>query len=237
MYFLGCRSGSSPRCARCITLTGFSISLGRIFGSDWTNANVAKLLRFDAGQYFVSARPLIWRPAGDERELPAEEIGAAPFFRSHSHVQARHNRVRACLRLRRQRCAAHRRTRRNPRAQRNERRRCAHRYRARYPFERQPRGIGTPAAKDVTRDAHARRSRSYSVCVPRSQNRSLAVWRRLLPSANGSERSILGPEGRLGVCRCPLHCCGHIAFHQTEAYVRIMPPYVPWHILCSVGFR
>ena len=34
-------------------------TLGRIFGSDWTIANVAKLLRFNAGQDFVRAGPLI----------------------------------------------------------------------------------------------------------------------------------------------------------------------------------
>jgi hypothetical protein len=33
-------------------------TLGRIFGSDWTIANVAKLLRFNAGQDFVRAGPL-----------------------------------------------------------------------------------------------------------------------------------------------------------------------------------
>jgi hypothetical protein len=32
--------------------------LGRIFGSDWTIANVAKLLRFNAAQDFVRAGPL-----------------------------------------------------------------------------------------------------------------------------------------------------------------------------------
>jgi len=31
---------------------------GRIFGSDWTIANVAKLLRFNAGQDFVRTGPL-----------------------------------------------------------------------------------------------------------------------------------------------------------------------------------
>jgi hypothetical protein len=31
---------------------------GRIFGTDWTIANVAKLLRFNAGQDFVRAGPL-----------------------------------------------------------------------------------------------------------------------------------------------------------------------------------
>jgi hypothetical protein len=34
-------------------------TLGRIFGSDWTIANVAKLLRFNAGQDFVRAGPLL----------------------------------------------------------------------------------------------------------------------------------------------------------------------------------
>jgi hypothetical protein len=34
-------------------------TLGRIFGSDWTIANVAKLLRFHAGQDFVRAGPLV----------------------------------------------------------------------------------------------------------------------------------------------------------------------------------
>src|ERR1022692_3168665 len=34
-------------------------TLGRIFGSDWTIANVAKLLRFNAGQDFVRTGPLI----------------------------------------------------------------------------------------------------------------------------------------------------------------------------------
>jgi hypothetical protein len=34
-------------------------ALGRIFGSDWTIANVAKLLRFNAGQDFIRAGPLI----------------------------------------------------------------------------------------------------------------------------------------------------------------------------------
>jgi hypothetical protein len=34
-------------------------TLGRVFGSDWTIANVAKLLRFNAGQDFVRAGPLI----------------------------------------------------------------------------------------------------------------------------------------------------------------------------------
>lgn len=34
-------------------------ALGRIFGSDWTIANVAKLLRFNAGQDFVRAGPLV----------------------------------------------------------------------------------------------------------------------------------------------------------------------------------
>jgi hypothetical protein len=34
-------------------------ALGRIFGSDWTIANIAKLLRFNAGQDFVRAGPLI----------------------------------------------------------------------------------------------------------------------------------------------------------------------------------
>src|SRR5271165_4927976 len=33
-------------------------AIGRIFGSDWTIANVAKLLRFNAGQDFVRAGPL-----------------------------------------------------------------------------------------------------------------------------------------------------------------------------------
>ena len=33
-------------------------TLGRIFGSDWTIANVAKLLHFNAGQDFVRAGPL-----------------------------------------------------------------------------------------------------------------------------------------------------------------------------------
>jgi hypothetical protein len=33
-------------------------TLGRIFGSDWTIANVAKLLRFNAGQDFVRTGPL-----------------------------------------------------------------------------------------------------------------------------------------------------------------------------------
>jgi hypothetical protein len=33
-------------------------TLGRIFGSDWTIANVAKLLRFNASQDFVRAGPL-----------------------------------------------------------------------------------------------------------------------------------------------------------------------------------
>jgi hypothetical protein len=32
---------------------------GRIFGSDWTIANIAKLLRFNAGQDFIRAGPLI----------------------------------------------------------------------------------------------------------------------------------------------------------------------------------
>jgi hypothetical protein len=34
-------------------------TVGRIFGSDWTIANVAKLLRFNAGQDFLRADPLI----------------------------------------------------------------------------------------------------------------------------------------------------------------------------------
>jgi len=34
-------------------------TVGRIFGSDWTIANVAKLLRFNAGQDFLRAGPLI----------------------------------------------------------------------------------------------------------------------------------------------------------------------------------
>jgi hypothetical protein len=34
------------------------LTLGRIFGSDWTIANVAKLLRFNASQDFVRAGPL-----------------------------------------------------------------------------------------------------------------------------------------------------------------------------------
>ncbi|MGA2738034.1 MAG: hypothetical protein ABSG65_11350 [Bryobacteraceae bacterium] len=34
-------------------------TLGRIFGSDWTIANVAKLLRFNAGQDFVRTGPLL----------------------------------------------------------------------------------------------------------------------------------------------------------------------------------
>jgi len=33
-------------------------TLGRIFGSDWTIANVAKLLRFNAGQDMLRAGPL-----------------------------------------------------------------------------------------------------------------------------------------------------------------------------------
>jgi hypothetical protein len=33
-------------------------ALGRIFGSDWTIGNVAKLLRFNAGQDFVRTGPL-----------------------------------------------------------------------------------------------------------------------------------------------------------------------------------
>lgn len=33
-------------------------TLGRIFGSDWTIANVAKLLRFNAGQGMLRAGPL-----------------------------------------------------------------------------------------------------------------------------------------------------------------------------------
>jgi hypothetical protein len=40
-------------------------TLGRTFGSDWTIANVAKLLRFNAGQDFVRAGPLI----GGQREI------------------------------------------------------------------------------------------------------------------------------------------------------------------------
>jgi|SRR5450755_5058316 hypothetical protein len=40
-------------------------TLGRIFGSDWTIANVAKLLRFNAGQDFVRAGPL----TGSLREI------------------------------------------------------------------------------------------------------------------------------------------------------------------------
>jgi hypothetical protein len=32
---------------------------GRVFGSDWTIANVAKLLRFNAGQDFVRTGPLM----------------------------------------------------------------------------------------------------------------------------------------------------------------------------------
>src|ERR1700722_9255835 len=39
--------------------------VGRIFGSDWTIANIAKLLRFNAGQDFVRAGPLI----GGQREI------------------------------------------------------------------------------------------------------------------------------------------------------------------------
>jgi hypothetical protein len=38
---------------------------GRIFGSDWTIANIAKLLRFNAGQDFVRPGPLI----GGQREI------------------------------------------------------------------------------------------------------------------------------------------------------------------------
>jgi hypothetical protein len=34
-------------------------TVGRIFGSEWTVANVAKLLRFNAGQDFVRAGPLV----------------------------------------------------------------------------------------------------------------------------------------------------------------------------------
>jgi hypothetical protein len=34
-------------------------TLGRTFGSDWTIANIAKLLRFNAGQDFVRAGPLM----------------------------------------------------------------------------------------------------------------------------------------------------------------------------------
>jgi hypothetical protein len=37
---------------------GPQLTLGRIYGSDWTIANVAKLLRFNAGQDFVRAGPL-----------------------------------------------------------------------------------------------------------------------------------------------------------------------------------
>jgi len=33
-------------------------ALGRIFGSDWTIANIARLLRFNAGQDFVRPGPL-----------------------------------------------------------------------------------------------------------------------------------------------------------------------------------
>jgi len=33
--------------------------VGRIFGSDWTIANIARLLRFNAGQDFVRTGPLI----------------------------------------------------------------------------------------------------------------------------------------------------------------------------------
>lgn len=40
-------------------------TLGRTFGSDWTIENVAKLLRFHAGQDFVRAGPL----AGGLREI------------------------------------------------------------------------------------------------------------------------------------------------------------------------
>jgi hypothetical protein len=40
-------------------------ALGRIFGSDWTIVNVAKLLRFNAGQDFIRAGPLI----GGQREI------------------------------------------------------------------------------------------------------------------------------------------------------------------------
>jgi hypothetical protein len=41
------------------------LTVGRIFGSDWTVANVAKLLRFNAGQGFQRTGPL----AGGLREL------------------------------------------------------------------------------------------------------------------------------------------------------------------------
>ncbi|MGA2577195.1 MAG: hypothetical protein ABSH24_14345 [Bryobacteraceae bacterium] len=34
-------------------------TLGRIFGSDWTIANVAKLLRFNAGQDYLRTGPLL----------------------------------------------------------------------------------------------------------------------------------------------------------------------------------
>ena len=38
---------------------------GRIFGSDWTIANIAKLLRFNAGQDFARAGPL----TGGQQEI------------------------------------------------------------------------------------------------------------------------------------------------------------------------
>jgi hypothetical protein len=34
-------------------------TVGRIFGNDWTIANIAKLLRFNAGQDYLRAGPLI----------------------------------------------------------------------------------------------------------------------------------------------------------------------------------
>jgi hypothetical protein len=46
-------------------LLGPQPTLGRIFGNDWTIANVAKLLRFNAGQDFVRAGPLV----GGQREI------------------------------------------------------------------------------------------------------------------------------------------------------------------------
>jgi hypothetical protein len=62
-------------------------ALGRVFGSDWTIANVAKLLRFNAGQDFVRAGPLTGglREIGDnyQRKTSARHLpsGATVTFR------------------------------------------------------------------------------------------------------------------------------------------------------------
>jgi len=61
-------------------------NVGRIFGNDWTIANIATLLRFNAGQEYLRAGPLI----GGLREINENYPGghrpdtSLPVLRSRS---------------------------------------------------------------------------------------------------------------------------------------------------------